>query len=213
MMEHPAIAILLSLILGAFLLVGEIKRPQKARLLWRILASLIAAGCLYGILFPIQYEQEEKTGDDVIHFLTSGALPDSNIPSGVDLFTADHLVSRAFKNRVKLIPDLEYYLKTHPEIRKVHLYGYGLAAEELQQIRAYDVSFHAAAIPEGIIACNWPQTINSTAKLRIQGTYHHSGNKPVKLIWKGFGIHQDSITISGKGNTRFSFQAQPQTFG
>ncbi len=212
MTEYPAIAIIMCLILGAFIIFAEIKRPQKARLLWRVAASLIAVTSLYFMLFPISYEVK-KTGNHVLHFLSSGALSLDSLPSGVELLTADPKVSKGAKAKVKTIPDLDYYLKTHPEISNIHLYGYGLAKEQLQQLKDYELSFHAAATPEGIIYCNWPQTVNSREKLRIQGTYQHSGSKPVKLISKGLGLHLDSTVIAGKGTSRFSFEAKAAFIG
>jgi hypothetical protein len=212
-MEQPIIAIIMCLVLGVFMLQKEFRRHNRSKLIWRLLASLTAVLCFYWILFPIRYQAENRTKGNELNFLTPGVPPDFRVPSNTTFYTADSSVYKAFKNKAEYIPDLGYFLKAHPEVNKINLYGDGVDEAQLQELKGYAITFKPGTDPEGIISCHWPGTINSTAKLLVQGTYHNPGSKALVLVLKGLGLHLDSVSIAAKTTRQFSFATQPRAVG
>ncbi|MBB6238119.1 hypothetical protein HDC90_002748 [Pedobacter sp. AK013] len=210
-MEFKYIAILVGFVLLAFLLYKEIRRANKARLIWRIFANIIAVCCFIFLIVPIKFETHVPQNTDEIILLTEGTNLDSIASLKGKKYT---LSSLELKNTKTIhIPDLSYFLKSNPNIRKLNVYGYGLNTTELEQLKGYQVTFHPSANPRGIIAVNWPAKSKTTELLQVQGTYQNSGNESVKLLLKGLGKTVDSIVIEAKLSKAFSFKTTPKQTG
>ena len=76
-MEFKHIAILLSVVFGVFLIILEIRRAYKARLVWRISASILAVTSFLFFLVPLQYEVKTKESPTELILLTHGTDLDS----------------------------------------------------------------------------------------------------------------------------------------
>lgn len=200
------------IVIGVFLIIKEYLRPNKSRMPWRIMTSLLAVVSLYFLLFPLKYQSPKKTSLQEIVFLTPGTAVDS-IPSDRQVYTSDKSTHQALKGKAELIPDLYLFLQEHPELTKINLYGYGLEESQLQQLKDYEINFHPAATPSGVVSANWKRKINQTEPLVLQGTYHHAGKEPIKLVLKGLGLHLDSVKIKPETATKFSFQTRPALSG
>ncbi|GAA4198801.1 hypothetical protein GCM10022289_08120 [Pedobacter jeongneungensis] len=210
-MEFKYIAILVALLLLGFLLFKEIKRLNKARLFWRILANIIAIACFVLLIIPIKYETHLHQRADEIILLTQGTHPDSVASLKGKKYA---LSSIDLKNiKATSIPDLSYFLKTNPNIRKLNIYGYGLNAVELEKLKGYQVKFHPSANPNGIIAAYWQEKLKATDVLAVQGHYQNTSKQTIKLLLKGLGKTVDSTTIEGKSNKTFSFKTTPKQSG
>ncbi|WP_432710610.1 hypothetical protein [Pedobacter sp.] len=211
MMEQQ-VALFMCIALGVFLLIKEYLRPLKSRMGWRMLASVLAVSSFYFLLYPITYQSETKTLPQEIVFLTAGT-PTSSVPTDRQVYTSDKSLQKALKGTAEYIPDLMLFLKERPEIKKIKLYGYGLDESQLQELKDYEIDYHPADKPTGLIVANWKHKINQTEDLLLQGTYHHPGKEPVKLVLKGLGVHLDSLKISPGKETRFSFKTRPPLSG
>lgn len=210
-MEFKYIAILVGLVLLAFLLYKEVSRTNKERLVWRILANIIAVSCFVLLIIPIRYKTYVPQNTDEIILFTAGTHPDSIVGLKGKKYA---LSSAALKNTKAInIPDLSYFLQSNPNIRKLNLFGYGLNPSELALLRGYQVTFHPAAHPTGIIAVNWPGKLKTTEFLLVQGTYQNPGSEKVKLLLKGLGKTLDSIVIDAKSSKTFSFKTTPKQTG
>jgi len=210
-MEFIYIAIIVGLLLLAFLLYKELRRTNKARIIWRILASIIAVGCFVLLIVPIKYETNVQQNADEIILLTAGANPDSVAKLKEKKYALPFVDVKNIK--ATTINDLSYFLKSNPTIHKLKIYGYGLNATELKNLKGYQIGFHASAKPTGIIAANWLTRLKSSETLIVQGTYQNMGNETVKLLLKGFGKAVDSIVIGAKTNKSFSFKTSPKHIG
>jgi hypothetical protein len=210
-MEFKYIAILVGLVLLAFLLYKELNRTNRTRLIWRILANIVAAGCFILLIIPIRYETHVKQNPEEIILLTDGTNPDSveNLKGKKYAFPSVNLKN----TKATTINDLSYFLKSNPNIRKLNIYGYGLNATELEQLKEYQITFHPSANPGGIISANWPAKLKTSEPLQVQGTYQNSGSEMVKLLFKGLGKAVDSIAIEAKSNKSFSFKTNPKQTG
>ncbi len=161
-MEFKYIAMLVGLILLAFLLYKELRRLNKARLIWRILASMIAVSCFVFLMVPIRYETLVPQSADEVILITAGTHPDSISGLKGKKYVLSPLI---IKNTKTInIPDLSYFLKSNPNIRKLSIYGYGLNTAELAQLEGYRITFHPSANPTGIIAANWPGKLKTDRK-------------------------------------------------
>jgi len=210
-MEFKYIAILLGLLLMAFLLYKEVNRTNRARLIWRILANIVAVGCFILLIVPIRYKTHVKQNPDEIILLTDGANLDSVAKLKGKKYTLSPI---GLKNtKTANLPDLSYFLKSNPNIRKLNIYGYGLNATELEQLKGYQITFHPSANPGGIISANWPAKLKTSEPLQVQGTYQNPGSETVKLLLKGLGKAIDSIAIEAKSNKSFSFKTNPKQIG
>lgn len=210
-MEFKYIAILVSLVLLAFLLYKEVTRTNRARLVWRILANIVAVGCFILLIVPIRYETHVKQNPDEIILLTDGTNTDSIAKLKEKKYT---FPSVNLKNtKVTTLSNLSYFLKSNPNIRKLNIYGYGLSAAELKNLKGYQITFHPSANPGGIISANWPAKLKTSEPLQVQGTYQNSGSETVKLLFKGLGKSVDSIAIEAKSNKSFSFKTNPKQTG
>jgi len=210
-MEFKYIAILVGLVLLAFLLYKEVNRTNRARLIWRILANIVAVGCFMLLIVPIRYKTHVKQNADEVILLTAGTSPDSvaKLKGKKYAFPSVNLKN----TKVTPLSDLSYFLKSNPNIRKLNIYGYGLSAAELKNLNGYQITFHPSANPGGIISANWPAKLKTSEPLQVQGAYQNSGSETVKLLFKGLGKAVDSIAIEAKSNKSFSFKTNPKQTG
>jgi hypothetical protein len=210
-MEFKYIAILTGLLLMAFLIYKEVRRANQGRLAWRILGSILAVVCFVLLIVPIKYETHVQQNADEVILLTQG----TNLDSVAKLKGKKYaLPSVDLKNtRVITIPNLSYFLKSNPNIQKLKIYGYGLSAAELEDLKGYQIVFHPSTNPSGIISANWPAKLKTSESLQVQGTYQNSGSETVKLLLKGLGKTVDSISIEAKSNKSFSFKTNPKQTG
>lgn len=185
-MEFKYSVILLCLAFATFLTVKEIKRGDKSRLIARVLASMVMVACFALLIIPIYYTAKKEEAVGEINFFTEKANP---------------------------FVDLHYHLKSHPEIKKINIYGYGLSAEELEKFQDYQLSFHPSALPSGFISATWPKKIKATGQLMVQGIYQNSTNSPVKIKLYGLGITLDSATVKANTKLNFSFTSNPKQMG
>lgn len=210
-MEFKYIAIISCLLLLAFLIYKEISRANKARLGWRIFANLVAVASFVLLIIPVKYEILSKQNANEIMLLTKGVNPDSILKLKGEKYV---LASAGIKNiKATSIEDLPYFLATHPDVRKLNVYGYGLSEDDLKKLEGYEFNFYPAASPNGIISVNWKNKVKSTEKLIVQGTFQNTGNETVRLLLKGLGNTVDSIMIKAKSNQPFSFKNQPKQIG
>jgi len=213
-MEFKYIALGLCLILAVFLLLKEWQRANKARRIWRLLASSVAVLCFALFIFPISYQLKRPERPHELNLLSSGAIKDTVKNLKGRLLTADASLHGSLKMpKLGLIADLPYFLKSQPEINHLNIYGYGLNADELPALRDYQLSFHPPAMPSGLISASWNSRLKSSEILSIQGIYNQEGDVPVKLLLQGLGENLDSLIIKTKGENAFSLKGKPKQTG
>lgn len=185
-MEFKYGIILASLIFTIFLVIKEVRRVDKSRLLWRLLANILMSISFTLLIIPISYSIKKR-----------------ELAGELNLYTekANHFA------------DLNYHLKAHPEIKKINVYGFGLSDEELEGLKDYHLSFHPPAVPSGIISASWQKKIKASAQLTVQGIYNNSTSKAVKLKLFGLGTNLDSVTIKPDSKLNFSLSNLPKQIG
>ncbi|TDO22851.1 hypothetical protein [Pedobacter duraquae] len=201
-------ATLLCLVLIYF----EIKRDNKARLLFRVLAVVIAIVALLFLIAPLTYRASRSVNQKELVLLTEGAtnkLADDSL-----YYTLDSLVFRKYKSTsVKLIADLPYYLKTHEDVNSLRVYGNGLPPALLKYTKDLRYTFVPGAEPEGIIAASWSNVVRESESLDVLGTYNNTTDQPVKLLLVGSGTHLDSVKVAAHGKYNFLLRSVPRQLG
>ncbi len=211
-MQNHYFYIIVVVVLSIFLVYQEVKRSNRKRLGLRIGASLIAVASLLFLIVPIKYHEKRTIDAKVINFLTPGS--ESLSRGEGTYFTSDSAVLNAGKKaQVTYIPDLLYYLSTHPEITGVNVFGYGLSEAELHRLKNIQLRFNSPELPSGILACSWPSLLPASERLQVQGIYNNNSDKAVKLSLLGVGSQQDSISIPAKTKRQFTLSAQPAQQG
>lgn len=213
-MEFRYAVWLVCCVFAIFLVYKELKRTNRARLIWRLIASVILVGAFAALIVPVTYHVKKVEATNELNLITSGATKQSISAIKGKAYTLDSAVMTMYQNsRISFIPDLSYHLKLHPEIKNIHLYGYGLQKEELKKLADHVVSFAPVEMPSGIISGNWQPELKATEPLIVQGNYHNATDQPVKLVLFGLGKKMDSLTIKAKSSDNFSLKTIPKQTG
>jgi hypothetical protein len=210
-MENNYLMIVAVICLLGFLLYKEIKRANRDRLFFRIAAVSIALSGLLFLIVPLTYKIRKNTAKNELQLLTEGATQPL---TPEHYFTNDSSVLRRYGiKQVSYLPDLSYYLRAHPEINQLKVYGYGLSATDLGQLKNYQYDFYPAASQAGVTSITWPAQLTEHDALTLQGTYNNTTGTPVKLLLEGLGTRLDSVVIKAEGKIPFTLQTQPKQLG
>lgn len=192
--------IITCLLLAAFLVFKEIRRSNKARLVWRIVASVLAAVSLIFLAIPVHYNATKNIDGNEAVLLTDGYNKDS-----VDIFLK--------QNKNAVIYTKDQYEQQADATSTLHVFGYGLSEDEWQTMPASNIVFHPSVIDDGITAIDYNKQVNSGDQLTIQGRYNNAAGRPVKLILSGFGVAFDSVIIGQNQSQTFELKTIPKFIG
>lgn len=194
--NHYYIILLLCLLLLAFTIWLEYKRPNKKRLALSLLASIISIISLYFLIVPLTYQTTIKKNTEAI-LLT-------------DEYNKDSL--SFFQQTNKNLP--VFNIHNFPFTKAfsvIHVFGSGLANNELNQLNNQHIIFHPSTI-KGITNIQWQQTIASNEKLIVQGFYNNR-DKETKIVLRGLGANIDSVFIKPNQQQSFQLKAMPKHIG
>lgn len=212
-MEVKFIAIVCAVLFLGFLIYKEWNRPVKTFLILRLICTAISVGSFLFLLLPIRYEITEEVKKGELTLINPLTAPDS-IPAKKALYTLDSGVLKTYAtSKIKFIPDLSYYLASHPEISQLNLYGEGFADADLEVIKGYQLNYHPSVLPTGIQSCNWDQKVSYSQPLKVQGLYHNNSYDFVKLRLKGLGTTLDSFIVRPQSDLKFDFKTTPKQMG
>lgn len=213
-MKFNDIVLIICAILALFLVFKEVRRNSKVNLTWRILASLLMVISFALLIVPINYQTIKKQITEELNIITEGTDADTIANIKGDKYDLDSNQFLSQKSlRIKHIEDLAYYLKDHNDIKKVNIYGYGLDGQQLKQLEGYQVAFHPASLPQGVVSASWQKKIRATENLNVEGIYNNTSNAAVKLKLYGLGTDLDSTVINANSKANFSFNNQPKQAG
>lgn len=213
-MEFKYLIILCCLTFAVFLIFKEFTRDDKSRLWWRIFASTIMVASFALLIIPITYTTKKDEPAHELNLVTEGASADTISTLKAPLYTQDsNLVRKRERVKVTYLADLAYHLKTHPAVKRINIYGYGLALQDLKSLKGYQVSFHPAALPTGVKSVSWQKQLSMSETLTVQGTIHNPTKRDVKLKLYGMGTGLDSLLVRANTSPNFSFSIQPKQTG
>jgi hypothetical protein len=187
----------------------EYRRVNKRYFLLRILAVVIAAAALACIALPVAYNGIlTSTDNHKAILLTAGFDADSINAADTNVVTTDAAIKKAYP-KAKLINGLDELSRTD----QLHVYGYGLSNNELEQLDTLPFIFHPAKVPAGIINVHWNNYIKAGEALQVQGQYDNTSAQKIKLVLGGLNTGLDSVTLPANAITNFDLNAIPKTTG
>jgi hypothetical protein len=212
-MSWTILILIICCLLAVFAVWKEYNRSAKKHLVWRIVAALIAIIAFVFIAIPVHYSKNIISQDDhSAVLLTDGFVADSLVGfTNSKLFTADKAITK--KNPKAKLIRLDELKIDSPAITGLHILGYGLNKDELDQLDSLPVIFHQSELPEGIIAISWNQKLSLGETLKVQGRYKNDSSEPIKLILKGLSTSLDTVTIQPKSDQGFELSAVPKNEG
>lgn len=206
-----------SFLLLIFLFWKEIKRSNKQRLIWRLLASFLALASLVCLAIPPFYHGKRSISNvHEILLLTDGFSKDSlrSFPQKKLIYTADEKVLQALHSpQIQFIADLSLWRKTLSANTTIHILGNGLEEADLKKLDSLPVRFIAPELTSGIEKINWKHQLNSGENFRVQGSFLNQNDAEIKLVLKGLNTGLDSVKIGAKRSLNFSFNAVPKQSG
>ncbi|WP_426670860.1 hypothetical protein ACPPVU_06420 [Mucilaginibacter sp. McL0603] len=212
-MSWTVLVLIICCALAVFAVWKEYSRSVKKHLIWRIVAALMAVIAFGFIAIPIHYLKDINIQDDhSAVLLTDGFVADSlGSFKNSKLFTTDKAIAKKYP-KAKLIRLDELKIDS-PAITRLHVLGYGLNKDELDQLDSLSVVFHPSALSERITAINWNQKLNSGETLKVQGKYKNDRSEPIKLILKGLSTQLNAVIIPAKSEQNFELSAVPKNEG
>lgn len=191
------VVICLCILLLALLIWKETTRFNKAHLIGRTIASIIAVAALACLAFAFNIKNQSVNKNTSAILLTDGYNKDSV----------------AFYNKINAsIYTLDNYF-TAPNVDTLHVFGYGLSKAELMNIKSSALIFHPNKTISGINSADWQQHINAHQLFVVQGSFNNTFSTPVKLLLKAYNNSVDSVIINPNTNQHFNLKIMPQHVG
>lgn len=211
-MRWNSVVILICLLLAAFTVYREYTRANKAHLLWRVIAVLLAVGALTCVILPLTYPTTVTQTKGAGKILLTEGFSADGLNKNDSIYTLDKSVHQQYP-KAKLLDNLQALFNDSAHITPVHILGYGLDADELEQLSGRQVVFHPSPIPDGFTAVNWTEKAKTGQQVSVQGTYQTMSAKVFDVILKGLNTTLDSVRISSAAQASFTLKATPKNSG
>lgn len=212
------IIISLCLLLLGYLLWNELRRPNKARLLWRIIATVLAVTSLAAMVLPIHYHTARSINivQEAI-LLTEGFDADSltqflrTKKSDYPIFSFDETLVSAKRFHPTVITTADSLQAKR--FSTIHIFGYGLEKQSLESLQQEQLVLHPTDIKAGITAIHWQPVVTAGSKWYVQGTFVNATATTLTLSLTAFGITLDSVIIPANKKQVFQLTTVPKQLG
>ena len=198
------------LLLGLGLLLTAGRRPDRRRLVLRLLASLLAPLALWYTAYPPLRAVPAARAEAIV--LTPGYQPDTlrqllrRLGAGTPVWAH----GTPPPARAKALGSLLKLTEQRPALRRVHVLGEGLATTELPALGQLAVVPHAPPAYGGIQAAGWQQRLTLGQRFEVEGTV--AGASPTWVSLHAEGAGRDSVRLPG-GAGFFRLSYQPKVAG
>jgi hypothetical protein len=211
-MSWTIVVLIICFLLAVFAVWKEYRRKSKAHLILRIVAVVLVVVALARIILPISYSKTvfADNGNSVV-LLTDGFGADSlaNYKTDKVLTTDKEITKKYAKARLIRLDELK---NDTPLIAKIHMFGYGLNEDELNELGDIPVQLHKN-IPNGIISIDWSRNLKAGETLKVQGKYRNNLTQAVKISLIGLNTKLDTATIAAKTDANFELSTVPKSEG
>ncbi|RYZ29374.1 MAG: hypothetical protein EOO10_06525 [Chitinophagaceae bacterium] len=192
----------------AFLLWQEYKRPNKAWLPLRILASLLAVVCLACLAFSFPIRTEQTANTSAVVLITEGYNDDS-----VQQVIKRLQPGKVYTNNKTIKAFNAVYLPEIGQLKQqgatVHVLGYGLTENERMELNNSPIVFHSSALKNNFSSIGWNGELTSGEQLLVQGKFVNSSSAATKIVLSGLGVNLDSTMIGVNQTSNFQLKAIP----
>ncbi|WP_246000967.1 hypothetical protein [Pontibacter diazotrophicus] len=188
------------------------RRPNRQRLVWRLLASVVAGISLMLLVFPPTTQQAISPSTAIL--LTEGYSAD----------TLQQLLQRSdaepqvyaygtMADDATPVGSLHRLRQEQPGLRQVHLLGYGLKKEELQPLKDVQVQLHLSTTPAGTAAIHWPESVKLGEAVEVASQYKKEGEASTWLYLMAAGQVRDSVEMAADTTATFRLRYTPKQAG
>lgn len=205
----PSLLLVLSALLTIWLVWAAFRRPDRRRVYGRVAACIIAVAALLLTVFPPSISRKINPTEAIL--LTEGFSADTlrRLINGKKerplLFSYQQPAAAGV-----IVHNLGWWLKENPQIRRVHVLGYGLPAYALPALDSVETVAHLSPFPEGLTFIDWTRKVDLGEAFRLSGTYRTPTEGEVKLVLSLAGLPLDSVVLAKGGQAEQSFQLQHQ---
>ncbi|WP_448697429.1 hypothetical protein ACFGVR_12325 [Mucilaginibacter sp. AW1-3] len=214
-MAWNTIVIVVCLVLAVLAVWQELRRENRLRLAWRILAVVVAIASLACIALPISYSAKTSIGEKGALLLTPGFTADSlsKYPR-TQLFTTDNAIKKANPGlNITLVSDLNDFAKKRYPVAALDILGYGLDEGELDKLQGFPVRYGRVAVPSGVVAINWDKHLKAGERLTLQGEFGNTSDEKIRLVLRGSNTGLDSVEIPARDTKTFTLGCTPKSIG
>jgi hypothetical protein len=212
-MNWNYLIIVICILLAVYAGWKEYVRQSKSRLVFRIIAVVVAVVSLACLALPITYQTNvQKTGKNEVVLVTKGFNIDSlRHYNGQKLFVLD----QKMHEKVPKATFLHHLnaLFADSNITQLRILGDGLDREDLEQLNHLPVIFYPQKIKDGITVISWNEKIKTGDELHIQGRFKNASSKKVKLVLKGLSTNLDSAIVGPATIAEFHLTTIPKNQG
>jgi hypothetical protein len=195
----------------------EVRRANRRFLPARISAVAVAVLSLMLVALQPRWLVRSKPTEALL--ITPGAdsqtvrAPADSINASL-VFSLDGLEKwRSIFPQAQTIPDVAYLKRHHPEVRFVHVLGFGLNDYDWAELDSVSIKLHASPLPLGIKWMDWKRELVAGERLRVSGIVTGLDGQEHMLYLTDPGGVVDSVKVSAKGDARFEFTATPHESG
>lgn len=174
----------------------------------RCLTSIVLIVSLLGLCYPLKKSPAATNAGIIV--LTTGYSKDS-LAAFQMTHATDSLFSIDETGEGIPIADWHVFLKNHPA-PELHIFGHGLRPEQIEALHTRPIQFHPTSPRPCITDIFWKQELLAGEPLQVQGQFH-SGNSPVQLLLRTYGLTRDSFSIAAGTDTSFELKALPEQTG
>ncbi|AKD02709.1 hypothetical protein POKO110462_00165 [Pontibacter korlensis] len=186
------------------------RRPNSQRLVWRTVASAVAAVSLVLLIFPPTLQQAISPGTAIL--LTEGYHADTLKAVLQKLEAESQVYTYKSTATVKEATAISSLTRLPPNLQTLHVLGYGLEEEELEQLQHLQLQPHLSPAPTGVQAVSWPQHVKLGGAVEVAGKYT-LGAESVKLYLYAAGKARDSIEVIADSTHSFCLRYYPKQQG
>ena len=206
-------------LLLAFVVWQESIRPNRKRLLLRLVAGVAAVASMACLALPLDVERSTKTGANKLAvLLTEGYQADSvsNFLQKSDPQPPVYSLAQPEKASVRFgaiqVPPDSLALICAGGT-DLHVFGYGLDEYELNDLQDKAFYFHPTGLPAGVQSINWVRRLTAGENLVVQGICHNPLSSPVRVCLSGLQATLDSTTIAAHTTAPFQLTGVPKLRG
>ncbi|MCX2740693.1 hypothetical protein [Pontibacter anaerobius] len=186
------------------------RRPNRQRLAWRLLASVVAGVSLVLLVFPPVTQQAISPGTAIL--LTEGFEADSLEAVLQKLEAEPQVYAYQTASEAKAISSMAELRQLQPGLETVHVLGYGLQHEELEQLKQLQLKPHLTPAQAGVRSVSWPQSIKLGEAVEVAGKYT-SEKESIKLYLHVAGKARDSVELAADSTHTFRLRYTPNVQG
>ncbi|MEJ8758380.1 hypothetical protein WG947_15310 [Pontibacter sp. H259] len=186
------------------------RRPNRQRLAWRLLASIVAGISFVLIVFPPTIKQSVNLSAAIL--LTEGYNTDT-LDKLLRQQEAKPIVYTLGTDADNAIPLTNLFtLRQKQEgLQTLHLLGYGLEEQQLKALDSIRLIPHLSELPTGVSAVQWPQEVKLGEAVTVAGKYKSAGQ--TKIYLHATGQLRDSADIKTDSTYTFNLNYTPKQAG